>query len=549
MAKPTTKEVNPIIKKNSSIGSADAEMDHEFLETCFFETEDLNHLLDTQTPQRIIVGRTGAGKTALLKEIGKRSKKAVYLSPENFSFRYLADSSVLNFFEAAGVNLNIFYLLLWRHVICVELIKQKYNISSEDGMRVFINNFMARISSNKAKRKAYEYFIEWGDKFWITTEERVKELTQKLESDLASNVSLESNLVKMGAAGALRLSEEEKLEVINIGRDVVNKIQIQKLTEVINLLDEEIFNDPKDKYYILIDQLDENWAENNLRYKIIRALIDTTKKLQRVKNAKIIIALREDLLMRVIRETKDNGFQEEKIEPLYLRLNWNSDELEKILDLRVAQLFKRKYNRDKVKIRDILGAGQKDRLDPLGYIFSRTFMRPREAILFFNLCLEKAVGKPSINIKIITEAETSYSRQRMRSLVDEWVADFPLLDRYANILHGMPKTFPFSELVNLQNLDDVILEIACLDELKCNSDKICRLTKPYLDDPSRNRKSLLKELVVVFYQVGILGIKLSETYPCEWSYNSEPIIDPEQIKDDTPLYVHPTFWNALGLRI
>lgn len=57
-----------IYKRNLSIGSPDAETDMEYLSTCFYETEDVATLLETEKPERIIVGRTGAGKTALLKK-------------------------------------------------------------------------------------------------------------------------------------------------------------------------------------------------------------------------------------------------------------------------------------------------------------------------------------------------------------------------------------------------------------------------------------------------------------------------------------------------
>lgn len=550
MSKIASKETNPIIRKNASIGSIDAEMDNDFLGECFYETEDFQCLLDTQSAQRIIVGRTGAGKTALLKAIQAQAENVISLSPENFSFKYLADSSILNFFDAAGVNLNIFYLLLWRHVICVELIKKKYNICNEANKTKFFSVLLARIGADKAKKKAFDYLEEWGDKFWVTTEERIKDITKKLESDLSSKASVSAKFIQLGAEGAKRLSEEQRTEVVNIGKDVVNQIQIQKLTEVINLLDEEIFHDSQERYYLLIDQLDENWAENKLRYQIIRALIDTIKKFQRVKNVKVIIALREDLLLRVIRETKDLGFQEEKIEPLYLRLSWNEKELEKILDLRVNQLFKRQYNKHKIGVRNILSSSkQRDKKDALGYILSRTFLRPREAILFFNLCLEHAAGKSIITFNEISAAEMSYSRKRMRSLGDEWVADYPLLERYANVLHGLPSTFCFSDLSKLSSLDDILLDIACYDESKCNEDRICKISKSYLETPNKDRRSLLKEMVCVFYQVGILGVKLSENYPVEWSFSSEPLIEGEKIKDSTRIYIHPTFWNTLGVQL
>ena len=91
------------------------------------------------------------------------------MSPEDFSFRYLADSSVLNFFEEAGVNLNIFYLLLWRHVICVELIRKKYNIHNEDKMKMFMSTLYAKIKGDKAKQQAFKYIEQWGNEFWKTT--------------------------------------------------------------------------------------------------------------------------------------------------------------------------------------------------------------------------------------------------------------------------------------------------------------------------------------------------------------------------------------------
>lgn len=540
--------INPIVlRKNSYIGSADAEMDDEYLSTCFLETEDVEALLDTTNPKRIVVGRTGAGKTALLKRIDAKAKNTLFLSPEDFSFKYLADSSVLNFFEAAGVNLNIFYLLLWRHIVCVELIKKKYNICNEDKMKLFLNNLGARLSGNSAKRKAFEYIEEWGDKFWETTEVRIKEITRKLEDDLSAKLTVGGKILSLGAEGVSKLDEEQRLEVLNVGKDVVNKIQIKKLTDVINLLDEEIFDDDKEKFYILIDKLDEDWADNSLRYKIIKALIDTIKKFQRVRNVKIITCLREDLLYRVLRETQDSGFQEEKIEPLYLRLNWNEDELEKILNLRVEQLFKRKYNQAKITINHILPTGQRDKKTAIGYILSRTFMRPREAILFVNFCLEQAVGKTSLSYKGIADAEMQYSRKRLRSLCDEWVVDYPLLYIYVNILHALGSPFSFKDLIQLTVLDDVLLDAACRDEKKCEDDIICRISKPYLDGSDRDGRHLLKEMVCAFYQVGVIGAKLANNYPVEWSYNSAPLLLAEQIKEDTQLHIHPTFWCALGI--
>jgi hypothetical protein len=140
-----------------------------------------------------------------------------------------------------------------------------------------------------------------------------------------------------------------------------------------------------------------------------------------------------------------------------------------------------------------------------------------------------------------------YSKKRLTSLCDEWVLDYPLLDKYAPILQGLPSSFTFSTLLNIPYIDDILLDIACYDEYKCSSDKICTLSDDYLNK-NRSKESFLKNLVSHFYIVGLLGVKMLENYPTEWSFSNAPSISPEAIKSDVKLYVHPMFWCALAIR-
>jgi hypothetical protein len=50
-------------KKLDTIGAADAEEDRLFLETCFVETGNLDALRDCSNPRRLVLGRTGSGKS------------------------------------------------------------------------------------------------------------------------------------------------------------------------------------------------------------------------------------------------------------------------------------------------------------------------------------------------------------------------------------------------------------------------------------------------------------------------------------------------------
>lgn len=56
-------------RKNSTLGAAAAEDDHHFLEKCYIDTGDLGVLTDLTNPKRIVIGRIGSGKPALLTKL------------------------------------------------------------------------------------------------------------------------------------------------------------------------------------------------------------------------------------------------------------------------------------------------------------------------------------------------------------------------------------------------------------------------------------------------------------------------------------------------
>lgn len=103
-------------RRHDTIGVADAEQDTEFLPACFVDTGDLGLLRNTRLPPRIVVGRTGSGKTALLNRLLETEPRAIRIPPESLALPYISNSSILTFVSALGVNLDIFFRLLWRHV-------------------------------------------------------------------------------------------------------------------------------------------------------------------------------------------------------------------------------------------------------------------------------------------------------------------------------------------------------------------------------------------------------------------------------------------------
>ena len=81
--------------------------------------------------------------------------------------------------------------------------------------------------------------------------------------------------------------------------------------------------------------------------------------------------------------------------------------------------------------------------------------------MFFNACIRQAQGNPVITPQMLKEAEGEYSRQRLRSLLDEWSADFPYLALLLDALKGRSSQFP---LDSISDIDCIELAIKLLEK-------------------------------------------------------------------------------------
>src|SRR3972149_2709797 len=530
-------------RKHASVGSSSAEDDKEFLSNCFIETGDLSTLKDCKASPRIILGRTGTGKTALIERLASDIEKTIVIRPESLSFNYLTNSNILQFFLEAGVNLNLFFKLLWRHVITVELIKKKYKIINEYNKESFLESIKSFLIHDKKKEKALEYIRKWSDKFWEETEYRIKEITTHIENELKGSLGTQLDLLNIGVSGAKKLTEDQKVDIVKRGQTVINSIQMKELTDILDFLDEDIFDDEKQHYYICIDRLDENWIEEKFRYLLLRSLIETVRDFGKVRNIKIIIALRTDLIERIFRLTRDAGFQEEKYRSLYLPLKWTDNQLEELLYKRINYLVKQSYTKQSVTFKDILPISI-DNKSTIKYIISRTLKRPRELIEFFNCCIEHSEERPSISKTHLIAAEQDYSKYRLRSLQDEWYADYPYLIEFSFILRKKPNHFRISD-INMQEIQDFYLQYAIDHSDK--TDRLSTIARQYID-LEISEINFISTLFNIFYRTGIIGLKTESYSSPQWSYDGPSTIPHLPIDNTTFVYIHPAFWKVLGIK-
>ncbi len=537
--------------KNDTIGAPAAEDDAEYLASCFVETGDLRLLTDPEDRRIILLGRTGAGKTALLRRLDASDiNRVIQVSPENLALTYIANSSVLNFFTELGINLDPFYKLLWRHVFTVEVLTRFFEqqsslepVSLFDRIR---NLFTGTSRGDKELRQAIDYLEEWGSQFWNETEYRVKEITQKVEKDLKRTIDATLGVdwlsASIGQNTASKLSEEQKIEVIHRAQEVVAATQVKDLHQVSSLL-AKVLNDKQKNYFIIIDRLDDNWVEERLRYKLIMGLILTAREFISIPRVKIIIALRRDLIDRVFRLSRDSGFQEEKYRGLYLPLTWTKAHILEILERRVGRMVSRRYTKQPASYNDLLPCQYKGQ--PIGEFIFSVANRPRDVVALFNICIHAAVDKSRLTAQDLAKAMGEYSQSRLRALADEWYADYPFLLDFAAILRGRPTSFKI-DTVKQNAMQDLCLDIVVrASEARGVLIEVARAVVEDLVSPLDFRSTMFH----VFYRTGLVGLKVSPETAASWVDDTGHAVTPAEITGSTTVNVAPKYVHAVGSRI
>jgi hypothetical protein len=101
--------------------------------------------------------------------------------------------------------------------------------------------------------------MKWGSGFWEETEERIKELTTKLENDLKAELGGKIPGFNCNVSDYEKITKEQKSEVVYRAQHVVNSIQAKQLTGIIELT-HEVLDDPQQTYILAVDKLDEDWG-------------------------------------------------------------------------------------------------------------------------------------------------------------------------------------------------------------------------------------------------------------------------------------------------
>ena len=468
------------------------------------------------------------------------------IEPETMALTYLSNSTILSYLEKLDIKMELFYKSLWKHVFVIELLKL-YSGSDQGKLDNLFDRFKNKFSGkDQSKKKALEYLSKWKDSFWQNTEYKIKEMESTVSEKLAERLGIKTNellpfLASLDSSSERNQSQSIKIEVINKSQIVVNELQIQEINEVIKIMKNDLFDKRKAKYFILIDDLDKEWVDNKIVYDLIKNMIDAIKELKAIEGTKIVIAVRENLLRLVVEKSKSRGFQREKYESLLLSLKWSESELKDLVERRLSLIFKGKYAQRDIRVDEVMRLSNDKSVSTFAYILQRTLLRPRDVIDFINKCIEEGDGKSTINGDMIKSAEIRYSKNRVKAIEDEWRENYPYVLDFINILQGITESFDLNKFQALAS--EYFSNRKCDLLSETSNTALGRIVKDY--NETANISPLIRHILIVLYEVGVIGIKVSGGAKTMYSYLQYESISTDQLTSSSSFSVHKTFFRGL----
>lgn len=517
-----------IFKDDSIIGNLEAETD-TFLDKCFIQTDAYKTIscFDDDDDEkkrmflkRIIVGRTGSGKTALLKQIVKDHKisQSAIIEAEKTIFEHIKNNKYISDLIDSGIDLRIFFKALWIHVILTKIIEIDKN--SQSTLDEIIIYFF-----DKNRKKSNIYFDKYKDIFFqdnVLTN-MTEELTNKLE--------LETKFQILKTKG--EITENSKKNIQSYTNVYVSNNIVKDQKDVIVYFANQVLSDKQKKIIIQIDDLDKSWFKSDhIHYDFINALLDAFRELLNIKSVKILISIRTDILEGVYAKGLK---QEEKDQSLILVLEWSRQSIRELLDKRITHLLKNQYAKKQIPVfKDVFNV-HVNNISADEYILDRTMLRPRDAIDFVNICFKKAQGSSVITVDHILEAEESFYESRKGAIIKEYGG------LYTDISHYLDAIFFIKERIfTFQNVKLVINSISDLfiDNDNDNDNNITPIKKLFLADTTNEK--CVRLLLDVWFKVGIIGIKKSDTIIIYSTFSKRKL----DISDyDKSFIIHPLFWR------
>ena len=470
--------------KANILGDLRAEYDHAMLEAAFYESPDYRSLIESGD-RTVIVGRRGAGKSALFYRLKKHWQAAAHttvitIAPEDYETISL--QGVLTPFKSRVNLVRAAAKLGWRYALVMEIataLRNHFKFSQIAGIQALL-----------AELK------EW--------------------NRVSGTVP-----AKMRQKVAPLLTGQQSPELL-VG-ELANRLQLNILAEQLSLC----LTTLGQTIYILIDRLDEGYEANELGIGLIDGFLHATIEINRaLPKVKAFMFLRDNIFRTIAKYDADYSRQ---IEGQVIRLHWDEYHL---LNL-IANRFRAAFNIniesslavwDQRTCRDIAGR------DGFRVCLRLTLYRPRDLLVLLNNAFYHGFQheRETILGEDIEHSATEISENRFADLQKEYQSIFPGLERMTRAFTDGPGIWTGS------NVRQLLAGVAAAPDLTPEEAQHFAI----LGSPDGCVQSL--------YSVGFLGIKDVSSTRFKFCHDGNQT--KLEIPGNAEYIVHPCYWRSLGIR-
>ena len=478
-----------------SIGDPMAENEFQTLERYYLRRDEFGRTLRGEV--NLVVGRKGAGKTALFSQVRNELRKdraniVVDLKPEGFQLVKLKEAVLDYLSEGAKSHL---VTALWEYLLLLEV---AYKLLEKDAER------------HMRDHEIRPHYLELQEKYLQSPNAILGDFSERL-LEMSSFVSAEYEK-KFGNMENQRLTSDQVTEVLHTGNLRELRESLSKYLEF------------KKGVWILFDNLDKGWNAPNptsTDILILRCLIDAGRKVQREMqrighNFHCVVFIRNDVYQLLMKESPDFGKE------MRVSLDWSDEEM--LREMLRRRLVQNGYDLDTEfgRIWNTLCISHYHAEDTSQYMIDRCLMRPRNLLKIFSHCKGFAVnfGHGRIEPEDIEKGIRSYSNDLLLE---------------AN-----------QELANIEPEAEGLIYHFVGEDWKFSKDELWMLFEEYGIPDEK-----CEEVVSFLLYFGFLGVqygKQEAEYIFDVGYDMKRLEVVIQKQADHLEYVlNPAFWPALNV--
>lgn len=424
-------------------GDDSAEKD-QYLLHYFVQSAAFKRLRERQ--KCIVVGRKGAGKSALRKKLEETFSAEPDTHVVNLSPKFNSIRSILNDADiAGGFGQEIFFQHIWIRQILLDCLC---------------------LVGHSAKGRYARDSAEFARDISVQLNRTSKDLVENI-ADVLNRIK-----AKVGDLGEFGLALEREL------RNVADVDALEHHFKA-------IANDGA-KFVALIDDLDLGWNNSDTANNLLLGLLASINYLSTLSgNLFLCVFLREDVYSILVTKTQQSD-KYRNIESI----RWEKNDLMSILNERIN------FNRD----RNSLGRLQNpfNSVFPLtigttncdNWLYERTLGRPRELIQLARYYTE-SVDSTDADDEALKQSEQGYSEWKLDDLCTEYSNQYPgLVDIFS---YWKTNFFRFKYHLKRKEIDEMLLKV--LAEVELNS--------PWFNDISD--RTDVPRMLQILYEIGFIG--------------------------------------------